>query len=110
MSLPPAILPTKRRIRRKGMRAATSTAAALTLVAAELVFDAGAVVRLTFDRAIDVAGLDASQVTVDDADGSAFAYVGVGAGALAGPATVVVTLEVAGIAPAGPTVVNATAA
>src|SRR5688572_23804949 len=102
MSLPPAITPTKRRIRRKAGRDAASAAVALTLVSAELIFDAGAIVRLTFDRAIDVAGLDASQVTVDDADGTAFAYVGAGAGTLDGPATVVVTLEVAGIAPAGP--------
>ena len=84
-------------------------AGALTLVAAVIVDDDGPGVRLDFDRPIDVSGLDASQVTVQDTGGTGVAYVGTGAVDTPAPNAVVVGLAETGVA-AGPTRMTATAA
>src|SRR5687767_13107278 len=92
------------RVRRKP----PAPAVALTLVSAELTFNAedDAVLVLTFDRAIDVAGLDGSQITVDDAGGMGFAYAGTGVDSVPTPQSVVVALALTGSAE-GDTVLNA---
>jgi hypothetical protein len=68
--------------------------AALTLVAAELVPDGDlAYVRLTFDRPIDVANLDAARVRVAEGPpGSGTLWEGAGAGTLVAPAAVRIDL------------------
>ena len=82
----------------------------LTLAAADLEFDGGGdrVLRLTFDRAIDVADLDGSQITVEDTAETGFIFAGTVAVALPTPQSVVVGLTPTGSAE-GPTDVTATA-
>jgi hypothetical protein len=64
--------------------------AALTLVAVTYVpYES---VTLTFDRAIDAAGLDAGQVTVNDYSQSGFVLVGTGVASTPTPQSVVVAL------------------
>src|SRR4051812_35661467 len=78
-SFPPMLLfPTPTEFRKRRARPVapasppTPPPAALVLAAAELIVDPenNVFVRLTFDRAIDVGGLVASQVTVDDEAGA----------------------------------------
>src|SRR3954463_4759776 len=66
---------------------------ALVLVAAEIVGEAEAI-RLSFDRAINAAALDASAIYVQrDADlGFVEMYLGTGAAAIVDPQTIDVTL------------------
>ena len=93
--------------RRRTPPPAPPAPAALTLTAAT--YDpAGPTVTLSFDRAIDVAGLVASQVTVDDAGDTGFSYAGTAVASQPTPQSVVVALAPAG-SPEGPTVLNATA-
>jgi hypothetical protein len=63
----------------------------LTLVSATYV--AGISIELTFDRAIDIAGLVGSQITVDDSAPLNIRFVATGAASLTGPATVLIELE-----------------
>jgi len=65
--------------------------AALTLIAAE--YQAKAWVRLTFDRAIDIASLDPAQVQVDDDQDSGWRLGGQGGATLVDPMTVQVPLD-----------------
>jgi hypothetical protein len=65
--------------------------AALTLVAAS--YSTGAWVRLTFDRAVDIAGINVAAITVND-DPSDEAYVGSGTATLFAPETVQVPLVI----------------
>jgi hypothetical protein len=102
-TLPPSIIPARRRVRRKRTRGASATA--LTLVAAT--YDPGTSVTLTFDRAISAAALDASQISVYDAAGTGWYYNGTGAGAVAGNSVTVTLLE--NESAEGPTRVSATA-
>jgi hypothetical protein len=69
----------------------------------------GPTVTLAFDRPIDIAGIDPSQVTVDDAPGAGWRYVGTGVASMPGPASVVIALIEDGSAE-GPTALNATGA
>jgi hypothetical protein len=62
---------------------------ALTLVACA--YDSGSWVQLTFDRPIDIAGVDGAAVTVADG-GAAILYVGTSAVILIDPATVEIAL------------------
>ena len=48
----------------------------LTLASAEIVSYEPTVLRLRFDRAIDVTGIVAAQITVEDPSATGFAYVG----------------------------------
>ena len=66
---------------------------ALVLVSA--IYDAGAAVTLTFDRAIDIAGLDGSVIIVEDGVHSQFRYAGTWGATLLSPVTV--QIELAGV-------------
>jgi hypothetical protein len=81
------------------------------LAAAELIVDPenDVFVRLRFDRAIDVAALDASQVTVDDEPGAGWAYAGTGVSSLPDPQSVIVALAIT-VPASGDTRLNATGA
>ena len=77
------------RKRRPTARAAseqTPPVGPLALVAAE--YQPSQWVRLTFDRAIDIAGLDATQVLVNDGTDTGSAWQGTGGGTLVSPTTV----------------------
>ena len=90
----PTIIPAKRRVRRKRKQDASSAPpVALTLVSA--IYDAGAAVTLTFDRAIDISALDGSVVIVEDGVHSEFRYAGTVGATLLTPATV--QIELAGV-------------
>src|SRR5215203_3799939 len=110
-TVPPTIIPARPRVGRKRTRGASPPTppppVALTLVAAS--YDSDTSVTLVFDRAVNIAGLDASQLQIDDHDGTGFRYLGTGAGSLAGPETVVVALVNDGGAEDGPTRLNASA-
>src|SRR4051812_40580631 len=70
--------------------------AALTLVAAE--YESGDWVRLTFDRAIDIAAIDGSQVIVEDDDETGSRFDGSAGASLIAPATVQLSLNRIGTA------------
>src|SRR5687767_1416127 len=66
METSPPFIPSKPRVRRKRRGVpATPPPAALVLVAA-VYTDSPRMIRLTFGRAIDIAGLDGNQITLDD--------------------------------------------
>jgi hypothetical protein len=71
-------------------RKTRSTPAALTLVAAT--YSDAEWVRLTFDRPIDIAGLVAGAIVVEDGSIAGARLIGSGAGTLIDPATVEVAL------------------
>jgi hypothetical protein len=108
--IPPATR--KSRGRPAGTTAAptpTPPPAPLVLAAAELTVDPenNAFVRLSFDRAIDVAGLDPSQITVDDEPGAGWAYAGTGVSSIPDPQSVIVALAIT-VPASGDTRLNAT--
>jgi hypothetical protein len=72
---------------------------ALTLVSASYDTDDGSVV-LSFDRAVDAAGLDAAAITLDDGEFAAGLFVGSGPATVINPTTIKIFLEEVG----GPTV------
>ncbi len=81
----------KRRKPAEKKRPAPAPAATLTLV--EAAYDEVAqTIRLTFDRAIDIAGLDGTQIVVDDGAITGTRYEAVGTATLDGPAAVVIGL------------------
>ena len=102
--IPPAKF---RKHRRPLRRKRVAAAAPLVLVAAGF-DDATETVALAFDRAVDVSAIDPAQVSVSDAAGTGWAYVGSGVASQPTPATVVLTLAQAGSAE-GPTVLSASA-
>ena len=111
MARPATIIPAKRRVGRKRRRppAAPTPPAALVLVSAA--YDhAGPNVTLTFDRQIDVAGIDVTAVTVNDDDVAGIELRGAGAVTLTGPAAVRIPLADVGIAQQPGTFLTATAA
>jgi hypothetical protein len=75
---------------RKRALTAPTPPAALTLVAAT--YEGGAYVELTFDRAVDIAALDASAVVVSDGDVTGFQYAGTAESFLVGPTVLRVML------------------
>jgi hypothetical protein len=87
----------RKRFRRRDRADATPPAppappaAAPVLVAAA--YDAGSSVTLTFDRPVDVAGMDVLVVVVDDGATMSFRYRGFGTPESLGPATVGVALS-----------------
>ncbi len=87
------IPPAKQKSRGRTIRAAgqPAAAAALTLVAA--VYEEGPQVRLTFDRPIDIASMDVSQILVDDGEVFGFRYQGVDVPELTSATTVRVPLN-----------------
>lgn len=92
----PTIHPVRRRVGRsyaKGESTPVPPPAVLTLVSA--VYDPGGTVSLTFDRAIDISGMDVSAVSVDDGAVMNFKYRGWGDSPpeLTGPDTVLVYLN-----------------
>src|SRR5688572_23853400 len=89
LMLLPAIPPFRRRRGRPGRNAppAPPPPAALTLVEA-LYSDIPALIRLTFDRAIDITALDGSQITVDDGESFGTLYAATGAAVLVTPQAV----------------------
>jgi hypothetical protein len=68
---------------------------ALTLVAATYT-DSPASLTLTFDQAIDIAGLVGSQISVEDQTFNGTSYQGTGGAALLNPTTVEITLTPVG--------------
>ena len=74
----------------RGARKAVPPVGPLTLVAAS--YEPGAYVELTFDRAIDIAGLEASAVVVSDGDVMGFVYAGTAESFLMGPTVLRVML------------------
>ncbi len=103
MFVEPPLHPRRSRARSKRRRSAPP--AALTLVAAE--YDAATLVRLTFDRPIDIAGIVASAIVVSDGPYEAARFAGTGAAELSAPATVELPLELTG--PASGPIVTLTA-
>ena len=101
------------RKRRPTARAASEQrppVAPLVLVSAVLEAGDDVLLRLAFDRAIDLAGFEPAQVTVDDGADTGTRYVGLGVDDMPTPASLVLLLAPAGAA-AGPGVVmNASAA
>jgi hypothetical protein len=87
MPVPVPIIPFNRR-RRRVVSSDAPPVVQLTLVSAA--YDPTSAVDLTFDRAVDIAGFDASSVAVFDGD-AGFEYVGDGAEVLS-PTTVRVIL------------------
>ena len=65
------------------------------LVLVSAIYDAGAAVTLTFDRAIDIAELDGAVVVVEDGVHSQFRYAGTAGATLLSPETV--QIELAGV-------------
>jgi hypothetical protein len=93
MLLPAPLLYPRRR-KTRAHQGTTSPPAPLTLVAAT--YEAGLTLTLTFDRAVDVSAFDGAAVIVDDALETGLRYDGTGGAALAGPASIVVTLVALG--------------
>ena len=87
------LIPFRRRRRRAAAAAPPAPPAALVLVSA--IYDAGAAVTLTFDRPIDIAGLDGSVIIVEDGVHSEFRYAGTAGATLRSPPTV--QIELAGV-------------
>jgi hypothetical protein len=86
------ILPLNRR--RGHAKKSAPPAAAPVLVAAELVPDGDfAYVRLTFDRPVDVAALDAARVQVAEGPPAGTLWQGAGAGTLVAPDAVRIDLQ-----------------
>ena len=83
---------------------------ALTLVSAALEGEGDLVLRLTFDRAIDLDALDASQVSVNDGGGTGLAYAGADVDDTPEPQAVVLTLAETGPAVPGTTTLSASSA
>ena len=92
MVIPPLNTFRPRRPRNKGVAAP----AALTLVSAE--YAKNDWVRLTFNRPIDIAGLDGTQIEVDDDEMSGNRYNGSLGGTLINPTTVEIDLDRTGSA------------
>ncbi len=84
------------------------TPAGLNLVGAEYV--AGATITLTFDRAIDIAGLVGNQIVVDDGANTGVIWEAIGAATLLGPAIVRIGLTDLGGSSIADTVLDASAA
>jgi hypothetical protein len=92
--------PPTRYVRRKGKPTARKAPAALTLIAAT--FDAaGPNVLMTFDRAVDAAGMDVGQVRVFDGVTALRNYVGQGVMTQQQPNSVRVSLQELGATGAG---------
>jgi hypothetical protein len=83
----------------------------LVLVAAELGADPFGeyLVTLTFDRAIDVAALDPSQVTLDDAAGAGWVYAGAAIDSRPDPRTLVLNMAATDVPATAENRLNATA-
>ena len=100
-----------RKPRRRAKGAPSAPPAALTLVAAA--FDDASEVpamTLTFDRAIDVAGLDGYQVTLADGVYAGLLYAATGTVTMLSPASVRIELNTIGEAEPGGVHLTATAA
>jgi hypothetical protein len=80
-----------RKVRKRAPMPPVATGPVLTAA----VYDAvGLTVSLTFDRAINIDGLDGSKISVDDQSGGQF-YRATGAAMLTDPQTVLIDLEYA---------------
>ena len=79
------------------------------LVAAELSVFGALTVRLTFDRAIDVSGIDAGQIIVQYPGGTGFEYVGEDVAGTPGPAIVDIAMVENGPAKTSQDVLSASA-
>jgi hypothetical protein len=77
---------------RRPRAAAAAAAAPAPPVLVAAAYDAGSAVTLTFDRPVDVGGMDVVAVEVDDGAVMAFRYRGFGTPTLVDPVTVSVPL------------------
>ena len=84
---PETFIPAKPRRRRKREPIASSPAPVGPLTLVACAYDPGMWVELTFDRAIDIAGIDGEAITIDDGD-AAIRFRGTEDVTLTGPATV----------------------
>ena len=91
----PPLQPPRRRSGSKRRRTQPTPPTPVALVLVSAIYDAGAAVTLTFDRAIDIAGLDGSVIIVEDGVSSQFRYAGTAGATLLAPATV--QIELAGV-------------
>src|SRR5688500_601671 len=108
--LTPSTPPYRKRHGRPAKKA-KSAPPALVLDSAEFQFvGPGGALTLAFDRAIDLAGFDPSQVIVQDPTGTGFAYAGTGVVDTPGPQTVVVEMGQTTEALGSQEVMSATAA
>ena len=98
--------------RRRGRARGTQTNAppALVLQAAEMINFEPPVLRVRFDRAIDVTGIDVGQITVNYPSGPGFEYVGEEVINAPDPATFDLAMTESGSATGSQDVLNATAA
>ena len=87
------ILPKKHRKRPPKVRKPFGTPGPVALVLVAAVYDEGPVVTLTFDRAIDIAAIDVTQIFVNDGAIMFFRYVGWDEAWLTSPTTVRVQLN-----------------
>ena len=109
MLLPaPPLYPRKRRRQPKAARYVVPVAP--TLVSASLEGEGDVLVRLTFDRAVDVAGIVPAQVTVNDGGGTGLAYAGAGLDDTPSPEQLVLSLAETGPAAPGATTLSASGA
>jgi hypothetical protein len=109
MTVPPVKFP--RRKRRRGRARASSPPTppvALNLVSAT--YEEVVSVSLTFDRPIDIAGLDGAQITVDDGAVAGILYAATGVATLTDPQTVRIELVEVGVSGDPGTRLNASAA
>ena len=90
----PPFITAKRRVNRKRRSDVSSAPAALVLVSG--VYISAASVRLTFDRAIDIDGLNSAVFVVNDNDDVGEKFEGSGAGTLLSATTVEITITPAG--------------
>ena len=101
-TIPPGVTPAKRRVRRKRTRVVLSTAPGAALMLVSATYEVGGLLTLTFDRAVDVAGIVPAAFIVHDGP-TGFSYQGISVYDHSTPQTV--TVEMSGIAEyEGPTV------
>ena len=104
-------VPKFRRRRDRPVQSAKNAPPALTLLEAEFTFvGPGGALRLEFDRAIDLASFDPSQITVQDPNNTGFAFAGTGVVDTPDPQTVVVDMSQTGSSIGALDVMSATGA
>lgn len=96
--------------RRRARRSPTQAPAALVLQAAEMINFEPPVLRVRFDRAIDVSAIDVGQITVNYPSGPGFEYVGEEVTGAPDPETFELAMTELGSATGSQDVLNATGA
>lgn len=84
--------PKPRRHKRKTIQTNSPPVEPLILTACD--WEPGATITMTFDRAIDVSGMEGSQIQVVDGSGTGFLYAATGEAEMIDPTTIVIALNV----------------